>query len=51
MNEKNYEKSPAFFRSPCMTVFFEEEFTSEVAAEGLASECSIDAELDAILAR
>lgn len=51
MTVKNYEKSPAFFRAPSQVVFFEEEFNTQVAAQRLAADASIDAELDAILAK
>ncbi|MDR6640765.1 hypothetical protein [Paenarthrobacter nitroguajacolicus] len=51
MTDKNYEKSPAFFRAATPGIFFEEEFGTESATEGLVAVQSIDAELEAILAK
>ena len=49
--EKNYEKSPAFFRATTALTFFEEDFSSDVATQRIAADASIDAELDAILSK
>ena len=35
MTEKNYEKSPAFFRAATPGIFFEEEFGTEAATKVL----------------